>query len=127
MGDVGLSNNYTLGSGDEAANNGSSFASRREVRANNTTGNLPPLSTTEVERNYVGVYDFEQMLVSLHELFEHDRHMASQSDSTRCGICYLHFAVSDLHYRAEGLYMCQGCEEALGKHTMPVVKVQQKL
>ena len=67
------------------------------------------------------------MLVSLHELFEHDRQVASQPDATRCGICYLYFSVSELHYREEeGFYVCPGCSKVLGKQTLPMIRRQQK-
>jgi hypothetical protein len=67
------------------------------------------------------------MLISLHELFEQDRQVASQSDATRCGICYLHFSVSKLHYRdQEGFYVCDGCERSLGKQTISMLRQQQK-
>jgi hypothetical protein len=91
------------------------------------TGALPALDTTGVERGYSGAYDFEEMIQSLHELFERDRQIASQPDATRCGICYLHFPVSELHYRDEGFYVCQGCERALGNQRLPMIRVQQKL
>jgi len=122
-----LSNNYTPGSGSGASSNSSSFVSRREIRASNVTGALPPIGTTGVERGHTGTFDFEQMLQSLHDLFEQDRQIASQPDASRCGICYLYFPVSELHYRDEGLYMCQRCERALGKQAMPVIRKQQKL
>jgi hypothetical protein len=124
-----LSSHYTPGSGNGASSNSNtnSFASRREFRANNITGMLPPLGTTGVERNYGGTFDFEQMIESLHELFEHDRQTASQSDATRCGICYLHFPVSELVYREEGFYLCEGCNHALGKQVAPMLRRQQKL
>jgi Pyruvate/2-oxoacid:ferredoxin oxidoreductase delta subunit len=88
---------------------------------------LPPLGTTGVERSYGSSFDFEQMIQSLRELFEQDRQTASQSDSTRCGICYLYYPVSELQYRDEGFYLCKGCEQALGKHTLPMLRHQQKL
>ena len=122
-----MSNNYTPGPGSGASSNSSSFVSRREVRASNMTGALPALGTTGVERGYSSAFDFEQMIQSLHDLFEQDRQLASQPEVTRCGICYLHYPVSELHFRDEGLYMCQRCEHALGKQTMPVVRQQQKL
>jgi hypothetical protein len=124
-----LSNNYTPGSGNGASSNSNtnSFASRREFRANNITGMLPPLGTTGVERGYGSSFDFEQMIQSLRDLFEQDRQTASQSDSTRCGICYLHFPVSELQYREEGFYLCKGCEHTLGRHSLPMLRHQQKL
>jgi protein-arginine kinase activator protein McsA len=122
-----LSSNYTSGSGSGTAHNSSSFVSRREVRANNATGALPPLGSIGTERSHTGPFDFEQMLQSLHDLFEQDRQIASQQDSTRCGICYLYYPLNQLHYREEGLYMCEQCEQALGHQSMPVVRKQQKL
>jgi hypothetical protein len=124
-----LSSHYTPGSGNGASSNSNtnSFASRREFRANNITGMLPPLGTTGVERNYGGAFDFDQMIESLHELFERDRQIASQPDATRCGICYLHFPVSELVYREEGFYLCQGCDHTLGKQAVPMLRRQQKL
>ena len=66
------------------------------------------------------------MLESLHELFEQDRRIASQSDGARCGICYLHYPVTDLKYRDEGFYVCGDCEQALGKQKMPLIRKQQR-
>lgn len=122
-----LSNNYTPSPSDEASNNGHSLISRREMHASNMTGALPPLKTPE--RNIGGTsFDFEQMLTSLHELFEHDRQTASQADSTRCGLCYLHFVVNELHYREEeGFYVCPNCEHVLGKQKLFMLRHQQKL
>jgi hypothetical protein len=113
-----LSSHYTPGSGNGASSNSNtdSFASRREFRANNITGMLPPLGTTGMERSYGGTF-----------VFEHDRQTASQSDATRCGICYLHFPVSELVYREEGFYLCEGCNHALGKQVAPMLRRQQKL
>jgi hypothetical protein len=91
------------------------------------TGALPALEPTAVERRYSGAFDFEEMIQSLHELFERDRQIASQPDATRCGICYLHFPVSELYYQEEGFYVCQGCARALGNHRLPMVRMQQKL
>jgi hypothetical protein len=123
-----LGSNYTSGSGNAASNNNSSFVSRREVRASNTTGALPAITSPQaVERGYTGGFDFECLIQSLRELFEQDRQLASQTDSTRCGICYLHFSVGELYYREEGFYICAGCEQCLGKHTMPMLRKQQKL
>jgi hypothetical protein len=125
---IALSNDYTPGSGSGASGNGSSFASRREMRANNMTGALPIVTpTTGVERGHTGTHDFEYLIQSLRELFARDRQVASQPDATRCGICYLHFPVNELHYREEGFYLCQGCEHALGKQSLPMLRKQQKL
>jgi hypothetical protein len=94
------------------------------MRASNTTGSLPAIS---VGRSYSGSFDFEALISSLRELFAQDRQVASQQDSTRCGICYLHFTVSELHYREEeGFYVCLNCERTLGKHILPMVRRQQK-
>jgi hypothetical protein len=117
-----LSNDYIEGT----SGNGHSFVTRREVRASHSTGALPIIKTTE--RSASGGFDFDQMIESLHELFERDRQVASQPDATRCGICYLHHQVSELHYREdEGFYVCASCEQALGKHTLPMLRQQQKL
>ncbi len=123
-----MSNYHTDNS---ASNNGNAFISRREMRASNNTGILPSLttSTLNVEHLTPSVSsDFEQMVQSLHDLFEHDRQVASQTDSTRCGICYLHFSLTELHYRdAEGFYVCAGCNSSLGDHRLPMIHRQQKL
>ncbi len=107
--------------------------SRRDIRASNVTGALPVVSagstgsTGSEERSYSGSFDFEAMLISLHEIFEHDRQVASQQDARRCGICYLHFLVGELHYRGEeGFYVCGGCERAAGKYRIPMLRRQQK-
>ena len=124
-----MSNPYTLGSGSGgSSSNSSSFVSRRDIRASHVTGALPVVSSPSPVKTYSpGSFDFEAMLVSLHELFEHDRQVASQQDSTRCGICYLHFSLSELHYRnEEGFYVCAGCERALGKQTISMLRQQQK-
>ena len=124
-----MSNPYTPGSGSSgSSSNSSSFVSRRDIRASHVTGALPVVSSPSPVKTYSpGSFDFEAMLVSLHELFEHDRQVASQQDSTRCGICYLHFSLSELHYRnEEGFYVCAGCERALGKQTISMLRQQQK-
>lgn len=122
-----MSTHHTSNPGNGASSNNNSLVSRREVRANNMTGALPSLGPVEIERSHPGTFNFEQMLQSLHEQFAHDRQVASQPDSTRCGICYLHFPVNELHYRDEGFYACYGCERALGKQTLPMVRKQQKI
>jgi ribosomal protein S14 len=117
-----LGNNYTSGSG--MSGNSSSFVSRREMRATNTTGALPVISTG---RTYASSFDVEELIASLHELFALDRQTASQQDSTRCGICYMHFSVSSLVYREEeGFYVCKNCERTLGKQKLPMLRRQQK-
>jgi hypothetical protein len=94
------------------------------MRATNQTGALPVISTS---RSYSGSFDFDNLIASLRELFAQDRQVASQQDSTRCGICYLHFSISSLTYHEEeGFYVCQGCERALGKHRIPMMRRQQK-
>lgn len=119
-----MSNNHITGSG---SNN--PYGPKREGKtpgsyASNGTGSLP---VTNMGRTYPGPFDFEEMLTSLRELFAHDRQVASQQDSTRCGICYLYFAISELRYREEeGFYACANCERMLGKHTLPMVRRQQK-
>jgi len=108
--------------------NGNAFISRREMRANNSTGVLPSLGISSAERRITsGAFDFEQMVQSLRELFEHDRQIASQPNSTRCGICYLHFSLSELQYRDEGFYTCSGCSQTLGHQDVPMLHKQQKL
>ena len=121
-------NNFDTPKAGNGSNGGqehtNSFANRREMRVNNNTGSLPAVGAG---RNYSGVFDFEAMIVSLHDLFEHDRQVASQPDAARCGICYLYFSVSDLRYRdQEGFYVCAACERPLGKHTMPMLRKQKK-
>lgn len=110
-------------SGDGVLNN------RREVRAANAAGALPPVGMGEREREraYPGQFNFEELVQSLRELFEDDRRIASQPDSTRCGICYLHFPLSELLYRDEGFYVCQRCNSALGNQKVHIIKRQQKL
>lgn len=126
-----MSNNHTQGSGAAGGGNSSGHRREREGRSQspytfNGTGALPPLNTGSA-RNYPGSFDFEEMLVSLYELFERDRQVASQQDSRRCGICYLYFSVGDLHYREEeGFYICSACERALGKQILPMTRRQQK-
>ena len=121
-----LSNYHTQGhSGGIPSNNGS-FSSRREMRASNATGSLPVIGTFGIERLQTGSFDFDQMLQSLHDLFERDRQVASQPDSTRCGICYLHFPIAELHYRDEGFYICSGCTQSLGNHRISMLRKQQR-
>ena len=110
------------------SNNGSAFVSRREMRASNVTGALPVLGPTAgIERTHTSSYEFEHMIQSLRELFEHDRQVASQQDATRCGVCYLYFSVSELHYREEGFYTCVACEQALGRQNITMLRKQQKM
>ena len=128
-GAIALSNFHTSGPGPNSNNgsaaNNNSFVSRREIRASNVTGALPIISVGR--GGYApGTFDFEAMLVSLHDLFEQDRQMASQPDAHRCGVCYLHYSSTDLYYREEGFYVCKGCEQSLGRQSMPMLRHQQK-
>lgn len=67
------------------------------------------------------------LIEALHDLFERDRATASQGNTTRCGICYLHFSRSDLVYReAEGFYVCPSCAESLGATEINMVRRQQE-
>jgi hypothetical protein len=68
------------------------------------------------------------LIDSLRALFEQDRAIASQSGTTRCGICYLHFPASTLTYREdEGYYVCERCARDLRSSTLPMVRRQQRL
>ena len=67
------------------------------------------------------------LIDSLHEVFERDRAVASQGGSTRCGVCYLYYKLSELTYReAEGMYVCGRCARALGSSSLRMVRRQQK-
>jgi hypothetical protein len=121
-----LSNYHTQDHDGNVSSNGSSFANRRELRANNTTGALPALGSFSIERLQTSSFDFNHMLESLHDLFEHDRQAASLPDSTRCGICYLHFPIAELHYRDEGFYACAACAHALGHQRVSMLRKQQR-
>jgi|GEM_PF-528190 len=119
-----LSNNYTSGSGDGASDNNRELISRREGRVSINTGQLPVVGPV---RSYPGSFDYESMLLALRELFALDRQVASQPDSSRCGICYLHFTINELRYQdEEGFYVCRRCENALGNQMMPMLRRQQK-
>jgi hypothetical protein len=66
------------------------------------------------------------LIDSLHELFAQDRAVASQGDSARCGICYLHFPLAALEYRqAEGFFVCAACKRALGHNPLMMIRRQQ--
>lgn len=95
--------------------------SGRSMRAeHDDRGDHPPLRP-EV-RGEVG-----PLIDALHGLFEQDRAIASQGGTTRCGICYLHYALADLEYReAEGYYVCHACARALGTARLPMVRRQQR-
>lgn len=119
-----MSNNYTPGSGNGMPSDNRELINRREVRISDNTGALPTVGPL---RNYPGSFDFESMIQSLRELFALDRQTASQPDSSRCGICYLHFMLGELHYREEeGFYVCRGCERTIGKQSIPMLRRQQK-
>ena len=67
------------------------------------------------------------LIAALHEVFERDRGIASQGGSARCGICYLHYPLSELVYRDdEGYYVCATCAKALGHAQVFMVRRQQK-
>jgi hypothetical protein len=128
MGEVfALSNYHAQDHSGGISSNSSSFASRREHRANNTTGAFPVVGSFGIELVHSSNFDFEQMIESLHDLFEHDRQVASQPDSTRCGLCYLYFPVAELHYRDEGFYICPGCAHSLGSRHVSMLRKQQRL
>ena len=122
-----LSNYRAQDHSDGISSNNSSFASRRENRASHTTGAFPVLGSVNVEKVQPGSFDFDQMIESLRDLFAHDRQAASQPEATRCGLCYLHFPVAELHYRDEGFYVCPGCIHNLGDHCVAMLRKQQRL
>jgi hypothetical protein len=67
------------------------------------------------------------LIDELKERFIHDRTIASQGASARCGICYLFHSVTELEYReAEGFYVCPTCKQALGNVVLPMVRRQQR-
>lgn len=69
-----------------------------------------------------------ELIDALHDLFTHDRAIATQGSASRCGICYFHFALGELVYReSEGFYVCQPCERALAGARVPMVRRQQRL
>ena len=97
-----------------------------EMHSESMTGALPILGSAN-DYQHIESPEFEYLIQSLRSLFEHDRQVASQSDTTRCGVCYLYFAVNELHYREEGFYVCSACEHALGKQRVSMLHRQQKL
>lgn len=121
-----MSNNHTQGASNQ---NPQGFRRERDGRWQspgpfNGTG---AQSASNAGRSYAGGFDFEAMIDSLRELFAHDRQVASQQDSKRCGICYLYFNSEELRYREEeGFYVCPGCQQALGKQTVHMIRRQQK-
>lgn len=67
------------------------------------------------------------LIDSLHTIFEHDRAIASQGQSTRCGLCYLHHPLAEMEYReADGYYLCEECRAALGTARVPMVRRQKR-
>jgi hypothetical protein len=67
------------------------------------------------------------LIDALHAVFERDRAVASQGGAKRCGICYLHFSVTELEYReVEGHYVCAGCAAVLHQARLPMVRRQQR-
>ncbi len=92
-----------------------------------TTGDEDEDATPSVPREDVRG-SVGALIDSLHDLFVHDRVVASQGGVARCGICYFHFPISDLIYREpEGFYVCQTCERSLGAGHIPMVRRQQRL
>ena len=71
--------------------------------------------------------DLTQLIESLHQQFEQDRALASQTGSARCGICYLYHRQTDLLYREEeGFYVCKSCQKALGNTRVMMLRRQQR-
>ena len=98
---------------------------RREVREQRSGNGY--YSTTNTGRGYgASSFDFDKMIASLRDLFEHDRQVASQTEAARCGICYLHFVRTELNYREDGFYVCSTCNEALSRQILPMLRRQQK-
>lgn len=84
---------------------------------------VAPSGPREDVRGSVG-----ELIDALHDLFAHDRMIASQGGVARCGICYFHFPINDLVYHeADGFYVCQNCERSLGAGRVPMVRRQQRL
>jgi len=90
------------------------------------TGAFPVISTFNVDKVQLGNFDFDQMIESLRDLFARDRQVASQPESTRCGLCYLHFPITELHYRDDGFYICPSCTRSLGDHRLSMLRKQQR-
>lgn len=71
--------------------------------------------------------DVGPLIDDLRAIFQHDRTTASTTGGTRCGICYLHFALDALEYREdEGYYVCARCAQALGSARVPMVRRQKR-
>ena len=125
-------------SGPQRANDDTGdLSSRRAVPGRNehSAGDERPIAWSRQEQGTHEPVSFEGrdvrgdiggLVDSLHELFERDRGIASQSDTSRCGICYLHFSLSELRYREEeGFYVCSSCERALAHTRIVMVRRQQ--
>jgi hypothetical protein len=93
----------------------------RVERLNGGTDTAPHSPYRPEARGEVG-----SLIDVLHELFAHDRTIASRGDSTRCGICYLHFPLNTLEYReAEGFFVCEACKRSLGHQQVMMIRRQQ--
>ncbi|HET8908903.1 MAG TPA: hypothetical protein VFN11_18245 [Ktedonobacterales bacterium] len=93
----------------------------RVERLNGGTDTTPHSPYRPEARGEVGA-----LIDVLHELFAHDRTVASRGDSTRCGICYLHFPLNTLEYReAEGFFVCEACKRSLGHQQVTMIRRQQ--
>ncbi|HEX5547798.1 MAG TPA: hypothetical protein VFX24_10325 [Ktedonobacterales bacterium] len=107
--------------GGESDGTGALPANWRVERLNGGTDSTPREPFRPESRGEVG-----SLIDSLHELFAQDRAVASQGDSARCGICYLHFPLAALEYReAEGFYVCAACKRALGHNPLMMIRRQQ--
>lgn len=107
--------------GGESDGMGTVPATWRTERLNGGADSTPREPFRPESRGEVG-----SLVDSLHELFAHDRAVASQGDSARCGICYLHFPLAALEYReAEGFYVCAACKRALGHNPLMMIRRQQ--
>jgi hypothetical protein len=96
-------------------------ATWRVERLNGGSDSTPREPFRPESRGEVG-----SLIDSLHGLFAQDRAVASQGDSARCGICYLHFPLAALEYReAEGFYVCATCKRALGHNPLMMIRRQQ--
>jgi hypothetical protein len=79
------------------------------------------------ERDGQSRMDLAQLIEALHQQFEQDRALASQTGSARCGICYLYYRQADLFYREEeGFYICKSCQRSLGNGKIKMVRRQQR-
>jgi hypothetical protein len=63
----------------------------------------------------------------LRATFQHDRAVAAQQASARCGICYLFQPLAELEYReADGFYVCTQCRQSLKGRRLPMIRRQQR-